>query len=134
MKKILPILLALAASPALAAGDAATGEKAFKKCQACHSIIKPDGTAVFKGGKVGPNLFGVIGRTAGSTDFAYGDSTKALGATGFVWDAASISEYLLDPSAFLKQKLSDPSAKSKMTFKLAKGGEDIAAYLASVAP
>lgn len=134
MKKTLPLLLALCADPALAAGDAATGEKTFKKCQACHAIIKDDGTAIVKGGKVGPNLFGLIGRAAGSTDFAYGDSIKALGATGLVWDAALLGEYLADPTVFLQQKLSDPSAKSKMTFKLNKGAEDIAAYLSSLAP
>ncbi|MCX8508886.1 MAG: cytochrome C, partial [Rhodobacteraceae bacterium] len=81
--KFLPFILVLTASPALAAGDAALGEKSFKKCQSCHSITKPDGTAIVKGGKVGPDLFGLIGRTAGTADFAYGDSMKALGASGF---------------------------------------------------
>ena len=100
MKKTLLSLLILSANPALAAGDAATGEKTFKKCQACHSIIKDDGTAVVNGGKVGPNLFGLIGRVAGSTDFAYGDSIKALGATGLAWDAALLGEYLADPTVF----------------------------------
>ena len=38
-----------------------------------------------------------------------------------------------DPAAWLKTTLGDDGAKSKMSFKLAKGGEDMAAYLASVA-
>ena len=136
MKTVMITLAALAlATPALAAGDAAKGEADFKKCKACHSIIKADGTAVVKGGKTGPNLFGVIGRTAGTAaDFKYGDSVVAAGAAGLVWDEALIAAYVADPTAFLKEKTGDDAAKSRMTFKLAKGGEDVAAYLASVAP
>ena len=123
------------ATGAAVAGDAAKGEKQFKKCQACHSIIADDGTAIVKGGKVGPNLYGVIGRKLGTaTNFAYGDSILALGATGAVWDEALLPDYLSDPTKWLQGKLSDPAAKSKMAFKLSKGGEDVAAYLASVAP
>ena len=67
--------LTLVAAPAFAEGDAAKGETDFKRCKACHSIVAPDGTAVQKGGKTGPNLYGVIGRTVASfPDFKYGDS------------------------------------------------------------
>ena len=83
-----------AAAPALA-GDPAAGEKGFNKCKACHSIIAADGTEVVKGGKTGPNLWGVIGRpVASAADFAYGDSIKAVGATGAVWDEAALDTYL----------------------------------------
>ena len=135
MQKNLTLLLValVMAGPALAAGDAAKGESEFKKCKACHSIIKDDGTEIVKGGKTGPNLYGVIGRAVASTDFAYGDGIKAVGASGLVWDEALLTAYLADPTAFLKEKTGDAAAKSKMAFKLAKGGEDIAAYLASVA-
>jgi cytochrome c len=105
------------------AGDAKLGEKVFNKCKACHSIIKEDGTAVVKGGKVGPNLYGVIGRQIGSyPDFAYGESIVAAGADGTLWDEAELASYVADPT------------KSKMSFKLASGGEDVAAYLASLKP
>ena len=40
--------------------------------------------------------------------------------------------YVADPAAYLKSALGDDSAKSKMSFKLASGAEDIAAYLVSV--
>lgn len=135
MQKNLTLLLValVMAGPALAAGDAAKGESEFKKCKACHSIIKDDGTEIVKGGKTGPNLYGVIGRAVASTDFAYGDGIKAVGASGLVWDEALLAAYVADPSAFLKEKTGDAAAKSKMAFKLPKGGEDIAAYLASVA-
>lgn len=122
----------LAPTATLAAGDVAKGEADFKKCKACHSITKPDGTAVVKGGKTGPDLFGVIGRPAAATTYGYGDAIKAAAAAGLVWDEASLVAYLADPSAFLQQKLGDPAAKSKMPFKLGKGGEDIAAYLATL--
>lgn len=133
---VIASLAALAlATPALAEGDAAKGEKAFMKCKSCHAITADDGTEIVKGGKVGPNLYGVIGRQVGGlADFAYSDSLKAAGADGTVWDEALLAAYVVDPGAWLKEKTGDAAAKSKMSFKLAKGGEDIAAYLASVKP
>ena len=126
------VTVALLSAPAFA-GDAALGEADFKKCKACHSIIGADGTEIVKGGKIGPNLFGVIGRQIGSyPDFKYGDSIVAAGADGSVWDEASVAVYLVDPTKFLQEKTGDAKAKSKMTFKLAKGGEDMAAYLATL--
>ena len=128
------LAVTFATAPAFAAGDAAKGEAEFKKCKACHAIEAADGTAIQKGGKTGPNLYGVIGRQVGSLDFAYGDSIKAVGATGAVWTEEELAAYIANPADWLKTKLDDPAAKSKMSFKLAKGGEDVAAYLASVAP
>jgi cytochrome c len=129
---ILALGLACLSGPVLAQ-DAAAGEATFKKCKACHSVIGPDGTEFQKGGKVGPNLYGVIGRPVASVpDFKYGDGILAVGATGAVWDAASLAAYVVDPSAWLQEKSGDAAAKSKMSFKLAEGGADVAAYLASV--
>lgn len=128
------LMLCALAAPAFAEGDAAKGEAEFRKCKACHAVIGDDGTAIQKGGKTGPNLYGVIGRTVASTDFAYGDAIKAVGATGTVWTEDELAAYVANPGDWLKTKLDDPAAKSNMSFKLAKGGEDVAAYLASVAP
>lgn len=120
------------ATPVLA-GDPAAGEAEFKKCKACHSISASDGTVVVKGGKTGPNLGGVIGRAVASVaDFKYGESLLAVGASGAVWDEAAVAAYVVDPTAWLKDKTGDAAAKSKMSFKLAKGGEDVAAYLATI--
>ncbi|QGX97739.1 c-type cytochrome [Roseovarius faecimaris] len=125
-------LLALAV-PAFAAGDAEEGEKAFKKCKACHMIVSDDGEEIVKGGKTGPNLYGVIGRVAGSQDgFKYGDGLQEAMAAEFTWTEEELAVYVADPKAWLGDK--GYAAKSKMTFKLKKGGEDVAAYLASVAP
>lgn len=124
----------LAFSAPAFAGDAEKGEKEFKKCKSCHMIEAADGTSIVKGGKTGPNLYGVIGRKAGSTDFKYGDSILAAGEGGLVWDEENIVAYMADPKAFLAETTGDAAAKSKMSFKLSKGGEDVAAYLASVAP
>lgn len=127
----LAALALLAAVPAHA-GDPAAGEKEFAKCRACHMIQDGD-NVIQRGGKTGPNLFGIIGRTAGtSADFnGYGDSLKEAGAKGLVWTEALIAEYVVDPKAFLEAQLGG-KATSKMAFKLRKGGEDVAAYLASV--
>jgi len=117
-----------------AAGDAAAGEKVFKKCKACHTIADGDNIIV-KGGKTGPNLYGVVGRQPGSYEgYKYSKSMIAFGETGVVWTEELIAQFVKDPKAFLREHLGDSSAKSKMTFKLKKGGEDVAAYLASLAP
>lgn len=132
MKLVLTAALALLALPAFA-GDAAKGEADFKKCKACHSITAPDGTEVQKGGKTGPNLWGLGGKAVGSTaDFKYGDSILAANAAGKIWDEAALAVYVADPSAWLKEATGDAAAKSKMTFKLTKGAEDMAAYLVSI--
>lgn len=132
MKYALIAAAAVLAAPAFA-GDAAVGESEFKKCKACHAIVADDGTEIQKGGKTGPNLYGVIGRQIGAAaDFKYGESIVAAGADGSVWDEASLAAYVTDPTAWLKEKTGDAGAKSKMTFKLKAKQEDIAAYLASV--
>ncbi|WP_323008166.1 cytochrome C [Pseudorhodobacter sp.] len=126
-------LLALTA-PAFA-GDAVKGEKEFKKCKACHEIVADDGTAIVKGGKTGPNLYGIIGRHAGAVEgFKYSDVMREAGEKGLIWEEDVMAEYLPDPTKFLEDFSGDPKGKSLMTFKLKKGGDDVAAYLASVVP
>ncbi|SLN34807.1 Cytochrome c-551 precursor [Pseudoruegeria aquimaris] len=132
-QRILATIAALAlATPALAAGDVAKGEAGFKKCKACHMIADGD-NVIFKGGKTGPNLYGVIGRQAGSVEgFRYGNDLVAAGEAGLVWNEENLVSYLADPKKFLQETLGDGGAKSKMSFKLTKGAEDVVAYLASV--
>lgn len=130
MKKLLLGAFILGAT-AVHAGDAAKGEKGFKKCKSCHMIQSDAGDMIVKGGKTGPNLYGVIGRAAGSTDFKYSKSMQAAGAAGLVWSEEAVAEFVQDPTAYLEANGGD--GRSKMSFKLKKGGEDIAAYLASVA-
>jgi cytochrome c len=121
------------AAPAFAAGDAAKGEADFKKCKACHAITADDGTEIQKGGKTGPNLYGVVGRAAGSVaEFKYSEVMEEAGEKGLVWSEETLVSYLPDPSKFLEEFSGDDEGKSKMTFKLTKGAEDMAAYLASV--
>ena len=116
-------------------GDAEAGEKAFKKCKSCHMIQDADGNAVVKGGKTGPNLYGVIGRAAGSVEgFRYGAGLVAAGEAGLVWDEETLVGFVQNPKGFLAEYLSDDGAKTKMSFKLKNGAEDIYAYLVSVGP
>jgi cytochrome c len=121
--------------PAFAEGDAEAGEKTFKKCKSCHGITDAEGEKIVKGGRTGPNLFGIIGRAAGSVeDFKYSKSMIAAGEAGLVWDEALLAEFVQNPKAFLAAELDDSKAKSKMTYKLKKGGEDVAAYLGTFSP
>ena len=78
----------------LAMGDLQHGEKVFKKCSACHQIAS--------GGKnmIGPNLWSVIGRTAGSvSDYKY---SKAMIAYGKEWTFEEMNSYLIKPQAYVK--------------------------------
>ena len=78
----------------LAMGDVAHGEKVFKKCSACHMI------AVDGKNKIGPNLWGVIGRTAGVIDdYNY---SKAMKAYAKEWTFGEMNSYLIKPQAYIK--------------------------------
>lgn len=131
----LAVLSSVLAAPAFAAGDAEAGAKVFNKCQTCHVVQNEAGeTLAGKNAKTGPNLYGIVGRAAGTyPDFKYGESIVALGASGFTWTEADLVTYVADPAKFLKDKLGDTKAKSKMSFKLNNETEaaNVAAFLAT---
>jgi cytochrome c len=122
MKSFVPMALSLGltATTALADGDVAKGEKAFKKCMACHSVAD-------KTNKIGPHLVGVVGRKVAVVEgYAYSGSMKEYAATGAVWDEATLSAYLENPKAIV--------AKTKMAFAGIKKEDeraDVIAFLKS---
>ena len=78
----------------MAIGDIALGEKIFKKCAACHSIVK--------GGKnnIGPALYNVVGRKTGAvTDYKY---SKALASYEKEWTFEELNGYLIKPAKWIK--------------------------------
>ena len=78
----------------MALGDISVGEKVFKKCAACHSIVK--------GGKnnIGPALYNVVGRKIGSiSDYKY---SKALTSYGKEWTFEELNGYLIKPAKWIK--------------------------------
>ena len=78
----------------MAMGDVATGEKVFKKCAACHSIVK--------GGKnkIGPALYNVVGRKIGGVnDYKY---SKALLAYDKKWTFEELNGFLIKPAKWIK--------------------------------
>ena len=133
--KVLAAATALILAPgvALADGDAKKGEKVFKKCKACHTVEN--------GGKkkVGPNLFGIIGKAAGKAEgFKYGKLLTQAAEAGLVWDDAMLNKYLdkkgMNKSlkAFIEEKGGKPKGKSKMAFvglKKEKDRKNVIAYL-----
>ena len=97
-------------------GDLANGELKFNQCRACHT---PE-----QGGPnmVGPNLWGVFGRKAGSVaGFNYSDGLKASGIT---WDAPTIDKWITDPHAMVSD-----TRMSFMGIKDDKDRTDVIAYL-----
>ena len=78
----------------MATGDIASGEKIFKKCAACHSIIK--------GGKnkIGPALYNVVERKVGGVaDYKY---SKALTAYDKNWTFEELNGFLKKPAKYIK--------------------------------
>ena len=117
-----------------ASGDAEAGEKVFNKCKSCHMIQNAEGENIVRGGRTGPNLYGIVGRTAGTVEgFNYGADLVAAGEAGLVWNEENFVAYVQDPKAFLSEFLGS-SARSKMSFRLRDGMADVYAYLAEVGP
>jgi cytochrome c len=81
---------ALFAVPGIAAAqDLAAGETSFRKCQACHAV------GVGAKNKLGPELNGLVGRQAGSTEgYQYSPAVKNA---GFVWDLTSFNAFIANP-------------------------------------
>ena len=74
-------------------GDIEAGAKVFKKCKACHVVDKEKN-------KTGPHLVNLFGRTAGSLeDYKY---SKAMKASGIVWDEETLAGYLRAPKKYVK--------------------------------
>ena len=111
--------LVLLASAAEAAGDAAKGKDLFARCMICHTADK-DGP-----NRVGPNLFGVVGRKAGTLP-GYSYST-AMKSSGITWDEDVLAKYLVAPSKMV------PGTKMPFGgFSDPAQAADVAAYLATL--
>ncbi|MCI4677510.1 cytochrome c family protein [Rhodoblastus acidophilus] len=81
----LPVLLAKA--------DPKKGEALAKVCATCHNFKEGAGA------KVGPDLWGVVGRPKGSVaGFGYSDAMKKKGGD---WTFADINEFITNPKAFV---------------------------------
>lgn len=134
------LAMSFMAAPAFAdghaSGDAEAGAKVFNKCKACHMIRDEDGNDIVKGGRTGPNLYGILGRVAGTADFKFGPSMIEAGENGLVWNEEEFVKFVSDPKKFLVAYNDDKRAKSKMSFKLRKDEEkaNVWAYLVSVGP
>jgi cytochrome c len=73
--------------------DYDTGRRLFRRCGSCHTVAA-DG-----GNRVGPNLHGVFGRTAGTGEGF--DYSMALENAGFVWTPEQLDGWLANPRDFL---------------------------------
>ncbi len=111
----LALAVALGGGAALAEGDAAKGEKVFKKCKTCHTFDPSKK-------KIGPHLKGIIGRKSASVEgYKY---SKAMKAADVTWDEGTLDKYLTKPKAFIKG--------TKMSFaglKKDSQRQDLIAYL-----
>ena len=125
MKTIAAALTALAltgmAGAALAEGDAAAGEKVFRKCKSCHQV--GDGAK----NRIGPVLTGIVGNEIASVeDFKYSKAFLAKKEEGLVWTEEVLDTYLTKPKKFI------PGTKMSFSgLKKEKQRADIIAYLST---
>jgi cytochrome c len=111
------LLLAAAASPALAQND---GQTAFNtNCRMCHTMKEGDN-------RQGPSLAGVFGRMAGAAPgFNYSPSMKQ---SGVVWDEANLVKFIADPEQVVNGNTMKPyggindAAQRKMIVDFLKAG------------
>lgn len=73
----------------MASADPSAGARTFRACQACHNIA--EGAAA----KLGPNLWGVVGREIAAAD-GFGYSNALSGKDG-AWDWEALNGFLLAP-------------------------------------
>ncbi len=122
MRFVLFIVALMIASPmaAYAEGDAAAGEKVFRRCTACHVADKEIN-------KVGPTLLGVMGRQAGTLESfkKYSKPMVKAGDEGLVWDTETMAEFLRKPRTYIKG--------TKMVFAGLKKEDQIADVIAYIA-
>ena len=115
---LIAALLIGAALPA-AAQDAEAGQRVFNQCRACHSINE--------GGRngVGPNLHGIIGRKAGSSEgFRYSASLREKAEGGLTWNEETLRAYLANPKAVIPAgSMSYPGLRNEQQLN------DLLAYL-----
>jgi cytochrome c len=96
-----------------ASTSAEEGATIFKKCAACHSIAKGGGN------KIGPALWSVLGRKAGSIqDYKY---SKAMIEYGKPWTFEEMNGFLIKPKDWVKG--------TKMSFAGLKNEKDRAAVI-----
>ena len=96
-----------------ASTSAADGAKVFKKCAACHSIAQGGAN------KIGPALWGVLGRKSGSVSgYKY---SKAMAAHGKNWSFEEMNGFLIKPKEWIKG--------TKMSFAGLKNAKDRAAVI-----
>ena len=115
-RAIVAVALGVALVPTgpVLATDIKAGQKVFKKCKACHYADREKH-------KTGPHLVNLIGRTAGSLE-DYKKYSKAMKASGIVWDEETLTQYLRAPKKYIKG--------TKMAFVGLKKDADIESVIA----
>ena len=81
----------------LAGADVDKGAKVMKKCGQCHTWDKGGAK------KIGPNLYGILGRQLASVEgFNYSDALKAKATEIGTWSYEAFDAFIASPKKFAK--------------------------------
>lgn len=93
---VMAAAVALFGTAAAAEGNPEDGAKAFRKCQACHTL--EEGGA----NRIGPNLWGMFSRpVAGVEGFRYSNGMQAKAEELETWTDEALDAYLTRPRDFV---------------------------------
>ncbi len=117
----LSLALTAGTTPGHAEGNVTAGKDTFDaNCEGCHSVEKggPD--------KIGPNLFGLFGATAGQRAVSFRHSTE-MKKSGIVWSEETLDRFLENP-----QEIVPVTTMPFIGFPKKTDRDNVIAYLKSV--
>ena len=122
---VIGVAAAMPTQTAAAEGDAEAGKKVFGKCKTCHTLEEGKH-------RIGPSLFGVLGRQAGTAEGykKHKPDMIAAGENGLIWNEDTLAAYIKKdgkkgPKQYIGSFIGKERAKTGMAFNGLKNQADV---------